>query len=157
MMAAKITKTHVLALARKRHGKDAQLRENARALSPEAKQELRTRHAALRSEKKETEAVVEDCKAAASLLLDAARFALDVDGDEPSWTQLRNAVEAAELLRDAKARVSEITAELRRTEGLLCGYRWEIVKVRTMGALGACCIVSEQADTLEEMAQKLED
>lgn len=80
-------------------------------------------------------------------LVEAARFALDVDGDEPSWSQLIAAVERAEQHRllsqqyrdavDSRKRLSPQTTRTRYT--LLRKVRFYDVRVAS-------------ADTLEQLA-----
>jgi hypothetical protein len=148
-MADKVTKAHVLALARKRHGLKAQLREDKNAPTAESRAEL-LRLAVGRHDRKNS--LQADLKAAGTgpymALLKAARFALDVDGDEPSWSQLRAATEAME---DFAAKYEE----LRHLQELISKsnthrYRWSVIEV---GSLFVS--VHEQADTLEELATKL--
>jgi hypothetical protein len=157
-MTAKWTKAAVLALARKKYGPKAELRENKRALSAEEKARVREQLAAARAEHARLDEEVKATWAAGDpdgALREAARFAVDVDGDEPSWSQLAAALARAERFAAAKAERADVYKERSRLSGLLLGCRWEVVKIASMAGLGGICVVKESADTLEEMAAEL--
>ena len=151
-----MTKKQLLALARKRWPK-AQLCENPRALDGAAKETLRQQCAAWRERKA---ALDEEIKAAGDTrkkLIEAARFAVDVNGDEPSWSQLREAVVLAERIDAAREERADIAKQLDRSIGKLHSRRWDVCWVDELVRGFPLCHVECSADTLEELAQKIQE
>lgn len=158
MATTTITKATVLKLARAKYRESVELNHYPKALSAEAKQELRERAKQLRERKQALEEQRKSMWLAGNpdqALLKAARFALDVDGDEPSWTQLRQEVVRSEHLAAIADEINEIESELKTIQTSLLSWRWSVSYVETVSGMQFRCI-REQADSLEELASKLQ-
>ena len=85
-------------------------------------------------------------------LLAAARFCADVNGDEPSMSQLRAAVEDAEAQRAA----ADEYYDLRKLRGKLASeanyYRWQAID-----PVGFCAVVVAEGDTRSEVEEKIRE
>jgi hypothetical protein len=149
------TKSQILSAARKKWGKNVQLRENRAAPCPADKEALRASQKELLDRKK---AVEEEKKALGDVqlpLLEAARFALDVDGDEPSWTQLREAVEKAERYRQLMGEQAELRQQLDKNSGLILRDRYGLTQDDEVIPGFPLRHVLARKDTLEELATEV--
>lgn len=114
MAAHKMTKNQALVTAQKMWGKKAYIEENSRALSPEGREEARKQ---LEENKKTIASIEERLKAlgpievAQKKLMEAAEFVCDVDGDDPSIPQLKEAVAVMNQIRNAKAMLMKAKKE----------------------------------------------
>ena len=138
------TKAHVLAEARRRYGKAAFVRENQHAPTPAVRAANLARRKTIAVRVGEIDAALKLMGGTAARLLEAARFAVDVDGGPPSLEQLRAAVLAGELQRD----LFEERSELRLAQNGIDGHtrRWDV------GAdLGFALSVRAYGDTLDEV------
>lgn len=155
MTAGTVTKASVLRAARAKYGPKVNLRYNPNAPDAVRKVELREQVRVRMERKKSLE---EERKALFAQgdprvsLRNAARFAIDVDGDEPSWTQLREALEREERYAAISSEIRELQEEGRK--GCGWSYRWDVVLVVNIAGL-AMAEVRASADTLEELAAKL--
>jgi hypothetical protein len=149
-----LTKAKVLAAARKKWGKAVQLRENKSAPTPAEKEVLRASQKELLARKK---AADEERKALGDVqapLLAAARFALDVDGDEPSWGQLREAVEKAERSKQLTEEIVDLDKQLKNNTGRFVSYRYWLPEEVQVGGLWMRHHHAS-SDTLEELAEQV--
>ena len=135
----------VLKAAIARWGKHVVIREARKAPSAAERATALARYKEIADLIREVEEAMKSLGNTQSRLVSAARFALDVDGDEPSWAQLREAVEAAEHLD----RLVDERKDLRREAEHLDGYtkRWTV-----LDNIGIANMVKADADTLEELA-----
>src|SRR5262249_46887555 len=148
-----MTKTQILVAARKRWGKNVQLREYANRPDEAAKEQIRLKLAGLRADR---DRLKEEIKAAGDVhmaLVAAARFAVDVDGDEPSWTQLREAVARAERVAEVREELREVEKAVSNASGSLLCHRFELTQDRAIAGIPMRHHLAD-ADTLEELAQK---
>jgi hypothetical protein len=153
----KLTARSVRALAR-RHWPRCEVRHNAgapdkaeREASVQRRRELKARADALRAEQ------ARGCLGLARAeLTAAARFALDVDGDEPSWSQLRAAVEKSERQTAVNEELRDIEAECQKLNSRSWRQRWEVVGIEGVNGIASFSVVHASADTLEELVAKLE-
>ncbi len=154
MMTQTVTIKQATALAKKKHGPNAHIEQNVKAPAAAEKAALSERWFTL---KKRKEVLTETIRAAGDVnkaTREAARFAVDVDGDEPSWTQLRLAVERAEQVAAALEERCEIDKEMELNSRRRLWNRYKVVRVDNFGGLAIGCIEAS-ADTLEELAAKL--
>lgn len=154
MATAKITIAAVRKMARLRYGKTADVRHNQNALTKEQKAVVIAKHKELRAEKEACKAELHALGETAKPLREAARFAVDVDAQEPSLSQLRAALERAERAADLRERMKDIEEEFRGSSTY--SYRYEVVTIRYVGGIAAFTSVDASADTLEELAAKIE-
>jgi nitrogen-specific signal transduction histidine kinase len=152
-MTEKLTASKVLALARKKHGKAVELRENKNAPDAATRDANRAKVAGLREAIARLKEEIRWAGDVLNGLREAARFALDVDGDEPSWTQLRQAAEAAERVQALREEMREAEAEKQRLTVTSHHYRWRLRKY-TDSPLGPIGCVVAMTDTLEELVEK---
>lgn len=143
------TKAAVLKLARK-EWPECYIAENPKAAMSEEKVLARAKREELKAEKATLEQEQQALGRTDLKLREAARFAVDVDGDEPSWTQLKAALEADERRQTIGVRLLDIRREMSALEGLSFVHRWEICKRD-----GICIKTMHHADTLEELAAKI--
>lgn len=80
---------------------------------------------------------------------------MDVDGDEPSWTQLREQLERAEEQIRLADQLDELGRFIRANEGRLHSRRYSVAEILSVAAFGMETVVAS-ADTLEEIADKLQ-
>jgi hypothetical protein len=139
--------------ARKRWGKRAVVEERRNAPTASERQAAMDQRKQMQARINAIAAELELAKPWDRPLLKAARFAVDVDGGEPSMSQLRQLVEAAEK---TVALVDERNELRTRKERLDCfSYRWTAGRVE--GGRGFDYMVVEcQADTLTELLAKIE-
>src|SRR3990167_3959338 len=97
----------------------------ARPRIAEIDAELKSRRAARRI----------DSKAHAERVLAAARFALDVDGDEPSWSQLAEVVSDSEKYQADLEYDHDLVVERRRLDGSQHGSRCTISEAMSAAGL----------------------
>ena len=149
-----MTKTQILAAARRWWGKNVQLREHTNRPDAAAKEQIRQKLAGLRADrdrlKEEIKAAGEDHKA----LVAAARFAVDVDGDEPSWTQLREAVAKAERVAEAREELRAAEKAISNASSVLLCHRFELTQDQAVAGFPMRHHLAD-ADTLEELAAKV--
>lgn len=148
-----VTKAQVRELARRKYGKKVELSENKNAPTVAEKEVQRAKRQERIARKNQLEADLGSLKDPNGELLKAARFALDVDGDEPSWSQLREAVEVCNKVREIKDELQAIKEEAGRYSGYIC--RWSVSELVNIGGV-LMNRVHEQADTLEELVAKME-
>jgi len=141
-------------LAKQRYGAKAVVTHNPKA--PDAEGHARIREAS--KERRERikalkEMIAADVRTHGSevkVLAVAARFAVDVDGDEPSWTQLREAVERYEQLAALREEFRALEEEGRKNHGEF-DYRYKVKTNETW-----CWSVKHQAHTAEELAAMMQ-
>jgi hypothetical protein len=152
-IAKKHTKVSVLAMARKKWGARAYLEERPNAPTAEQREANGIRRQELTAELKAMDEKIKSFGNTRKTLLDAAEFAVDVDGDEPSWTQLVNAVRHAKDFDNAVDKRKELFDEQRKIPH---GYthRFGIYTVDNIGGI-AMAHEHARADTLEELAQAI--
>lgn len=146
------TKSEVLVLARKRYGPQAQVSENTRAMKPAERAKAEQRLTEIRARLAE---IKDDVGRSVNIkgLMAAARFVVDVDGDDPSLPQLRTLLEEAERIVAAQAEHKALRDEW---NGLgLHRQRWEVWHPYTLPGLGRGRGIDTQANTLDELAEKL--
>jgi hypothetical protein len=150
-----LTKAKVLAAARKKWGTTVQLRENKSALTPAEKEVLRASQKELLARKK---AADEERKALGDVqapLLAAARFALDVDGDEPAWTRLKQATERAQRAKELAEELADLGKQTDHNSGLLLRDRYELTQDDEVIPGFPVRRVLARKDTLEELATEV--
>lgn len=152
-MTGTIAKAAVLKLAQKKRGKTAQLRHNPKAPDAAQKEVLREQAKQRNSRKKQLEEERKALGDTRTPLRQAVRFAVDVGGDEPSWTQLREALEREERYAALTEEIRELEQAGRKAPHGF-SYRWEVIVIVNIAGM-AMCECHEGADTLEELAAKL--
>jgi hypothetical protein len=148
------TKSQILSAARKKWGKNVQLRENPKAPTPAAKEAVRKEQEGLRARRKAAEEERKSLGVVHGPLLAAARFALDVGGDEPSWTQLREAVEKAERSKQLTDELADLDKQMKTNSGRLYASRYELSQDESLGGLWIRHVLARK-DTLEELAAEV--
>ena len=147
-----VTKSQVLKLARKRHGRAAGIEECKGAPTSDEREWRRRKLAELIAEAKEIDAKLAGRSWSAELksIISATEFVCDVNGDSPSITQLSEALAHVKEFVSLSERKEEIIAE--RRSGALSTHvqRWRIYVDG-----GMFRHIREQADTLDELAEKL--
>ena len=150
----KHTKASVLAAARKRWGKAVQLEECKGALSPEQRAQVRARQKEIRDRLESIKAQRDALYPAWKDWAKVARFFFDVNGDEPSSSQLRAAVAAKEQEDDLAEEKKSLEAE--RSHNVTAGYRQRYRLLKIHGSPFPHASVEAEADTLDELAAKVE-
>src|SRR5262245_60133458 len=145
-MAIKHTAASVRKLAAARWGK-VELEHRPRALTDAQKAESMVRREELRAESGRVKAERKSLGNTWRPLREAARFAVDVDAQEPSLSQLRVALERDERQAELADRQTELENELRQLSGDCLGYRYTIWEVMSW-----CRSFRAGADTLDELA-----
>lgn len=144
------------AAARRRWGKRVVVREHANAMSPAARE---AHHAKQKSKRQELDALDARAKAIGGghwiKLLEAAEFFLAVNGDEPSGTLFKEAVAASRAAEDMNAERQAARANWESGRGIGLRKRWEVYSVQTVGNLAAFGHVHCEADTLDELLEKI--
>lgn len=160
MTTKHITRASVLAAARKRWGKDVQLRENKRAPTAARREELRARLKAAQAREQEARAALlgKPQNTYDNDLLAAAEFVVAVKGDHPSIEQLAAAVEKAQWYRQQRAAIADKETVYREVcnAGMIT-FRWNIGSLRNLAGLANFSVVHAQADTLEELMGRIEN
>ena len=146
---------HALALARKKWGKTAFVRENKRSLTATQRAELWAQIRAMRVRMKEIEAEQKALGHNWQTLLTASEFFLEVNGDEPSGTQFREAVAKARKWTDLGDELSSLRKEDDRLIGGMHRYRWEAGHIQTVASMQWASI-GAHADSLSELIEKIE-
>lgn len=150
------TQKTALAAARRRWGKRALVREDRRALSPALRQQRRDHVAAINLRIKEIGTELQSHGDTERRLLEAAEFFLSVNGDEPSGSQLRSAVELSRKMIDLVDERRAITEERDRIRWGCHSFRWQAGYVMDLIELGSGVAIHESADTLDELIAKIE-
>jgi hypothetical protein len=147
-----MTRKQCEALAKRVYGPKAYTEEHPRAWTAERRDALRDRlqHAKARRKEIEGELAALKPRQPWPTLLKAAQFALAVDGDEPSWSQLREAVLVAERQQALAEELAELPT-FQRDGGGLHSYRC-VAGVDQ----GFCRGIMAWGDTWAECAAKLE-
>jgi hypothetical protein len=137
-------------LARECWGNGVRLEETPGAATPEEREVCREQLEKLAADKqrlcKEGNTLGDTAKA----LCEAARFAVDVDGDEPSWTQLREALERQEQAQEIREDLKDIEKAKEKVASRRHSYCFRLVT-------GDSWLVQilAQADSLEGLAEKI--
>lgn len=143
-----MTKAELLKLARKHYGAKVTLFDNPKAATADERNDASDRIREIVAREAELRALPKTDTASA--LIAAARFAIDVDGDEPSWTQLREALEAAENAQAVADELKALYAERKQLSPLTLSYRYRLGK-----DCGIFNHIEAQADTLEQLARMI--
>ena len=146
-----VSKKQVEAAARKRYGNQIRLVENPRAVTAERRAEAVARFREVCDALRLLDESEDAIRAEWRNLIRAARFALDVEGDEPSWGQLADAVAASEALDAKLDERKKLRQEKDRLQVLLIYHRWEARE-----DLGGGTRTCAAADTLPELLAKIE-
>jgi hypothetical protein len=147
-------KSQILTAARKKWGKNVMLRENPKALTPAAKEAVQKEQEGLRARRKAAHEERQLLGVVHGPLLEAARFVLDVDGDEPSWTQLREAVEKAERSKQLTEEIADLDKQTKHNGGHFFSHRYSLTHDVQVAGLWMRHHDAD-ADTLEELAEKV--
>jgi hypothetical protein len=151
-----MTKQRLLTLARKLYGKHAFVEERPKALDAAGREALTARRKELVLKRDTLKSALGNPALATKRLLEAATFVCDVDGDDPSIPQLREAVAVMQATIAAQQEYAEVMAELRDTAGRGYSRRWAVLKV--LGDTPFPCSTSvAEGDTIEECAAKLQE
>ena len=137
-------------MARERYGPQALVIIDRTRPDKARREEIRARRKAARERRAQIEGEIKDLGDVLGRLAVAGRFALDVDGDEPSWTKLRQAVEAAERLDELRRENAGLRDALNDYEDIRC--RYEVLVQFGVGREIKC-----QADTAEELAEMIRE
>ena len=141
-------------LATKRYGGRTRLLGNKSAPTFDERVEAQLLHRELNQQVNELLAQIEAIGETEAPLRKAARFAVDVDGDEPSWSELAAAVAASEKKLALREQHSAAKKAM-NIAGMRChGYRWRVLQADFLGGIGIQTVLA-QGDTLEEVAAKL--
>lgn len=143
------TKASVQKLARTRW-KQSLVRENPGASTREEREADIARAREIRQRIAQIDEAIKDAAGRVGALVKAARFAIDVDGDEPSWSDLAKALAAVESDRALAAERREIDTERRALN--VSSYRWSLTKSNEW-----CTSVILWTDTLEELESKIRE
>lgn len=147
----KTAKSQTLALARKVYGKQAEVEYSPWALDAAEKAALSAERKLWLAQRATLKEKAQGLAKSRQGLLAAARFVVDVGGDDPSIPQLRQAVEAVERLILIEERLLDLSDMLRKSEGKVLSRRCS-VKLNK----GWCYEVVESGDSWEEVAGKLQ-
>lgn len=150
---AKWTKAGVLALAKKRWP-TAYIEDLGRAgPSEDDRAAARARVKAILARNAEIKAELATLKIGNfSALVKAARFAVDVDGDDPSLPELRKQVEIAERYLALRDEESSLFRERNEHTGTSLASRRYLVVTR--GSFASC--IECDGDTLEQLAEAIQ-
>lgn len=149
----KPTKGSALALAKRKYGKKAIIQERRNAPTREEREAAQARSKEIGERLKVIAADQLSLKGWQDRLTKAARFVVDVDGDDPSVEQLRPCVIDAERY----AALTEEYLDLKKEREQLPshGYRWTAGNITGAGGIKFLS-VKDQADTLAELVEKME-
>ena len=152
------TKGEVVKAARKKWP-EAQLRENKAAASPEQKEEARQRRFEVREQlERDRDAmgrIVQQHGHPDVRLREAARSCVATDGEEPGWSGLVEALEAAERYHHLAQEQRDLEAEVRRLDGVLASSRFQVGTVRNIPGLPPVFSVHASGDTLDELLEAI--
>lgn len=151
MATATASKSAALAAARKRWGTREQIwiRESKFRSSPEERATNSAKRTQLNARLREIEEALKGPDVVVPLVK-AARFVVDVEGQEPSMSQLRTAVEAAERVESLKAERIEVRADRDRIS--IDHYKWSVCRTIAHGLAYSSIM---HADTLAELIEKI--
>jgi hypothetical protein len=134
---------------------DAQLRENKTAAMPDQKAAAKSRRITAKQQLERARdamrLIVQEHGHPDGRLRDTARLAVDVEGDEPSWSQLVEALKAAERYHELAGEQRELEAEVRRLDRLWMSSRFQVGTVRNIPGLPPVFSVHVRADTLDDL------
>jgi hypothetical protein len=149
----KHTARTVLELARKIHGRRANVTENRHALDAAGKAKLREQLVGMKAERDRIKAALPKGGSLAVLreLVPAARFAVDVDGDDPSLPQLESVTAAAETFLDNFDRLAELDKAIRTATSNYNADRCYVGVADSMFN-----VIVAHGDTWNDVAAKLE-
>jgi hypothetical protein len=147
-----MTKTEILKLARAVYGSQVSFSEDRKAPTANERQVATARAKDITDLLSEIDEALEAEDSWEAPLLKAARFVVDVDGGEPSLSQLSVALQRAER----HAYLNEERRDLKTERDALprYGYRF-IVGVTPTDDPPRMNLVKLQADTLDELADEL--
>lgn len=130
----------------------AEARDNPKAISGTERAKLMAERAVMKSRQAEIEAELKTIGNGVrdgSELLTAAEFVADVDGDEPSIPQLREAAKSRRRFVDLKAESNDLFNKIRNQP--IYAVRCEIVRKEGIGIS-----VIAQGDTWEDVCVRIE-
>ncbi len=149
------TMQQCMAEARIKWGKSAHIEDRKRQTSPTTRAEAAQRREQLKQEIAGIYEVIKRLGNTTAALVKAGRFAVDVDGDEPSWSEFKHALERAEERARCDTRLAEATKEQREAASGIGAYRYAAGRVDHVG-LSIFCI-EVHADTLVELLNKIRE
>lgn len=148
--AAQRTRAEVERLAKDVYGREYVLRENRNAQTREQRLANCARSKAIRTAIDGIRQEIKEMGDVAADLANAARFVVDVDGDHPSIGQLAVALRAWERKLAIQTEANALAAEQKTLD--THSHRWDCGRFNsTFGWFS----VEQQADTLDEMYEKL--
>lgn len=145
------TKAQALAAARKRWGKRAAIEENKNAATREEREAAFARSKEIVERRTTITTEQQACKWSIRDLMKQARFVVDVKGGNPSIDELEKVLTRAERWHELEDERLAIREEQQRLP--MHSYRW------TAGHIGSPIphfVVEAQADTLDELMEKIE-
>ena len=152
MMTATATKSAALAAAKRKWGKRAYVEERRNAPTADERAANHARVREIIEQEKANEQAIKLLGAWPGKLAEAARFVVDVNGDEPSIPQLREAIEKVEELN---VRIGDRRAMREEREHLPThSKRWKAGIVNDVAGIGFSHVRAD-ADTLEELIEKI--
>jgi formate dehydrogenase maturation protein FdhE len=151
-MTANLTLAALKKLAKRKHD-NAEIVVNNRSPSPEEKATARDEMKALRERQQALEAEKTSLAGHWRKLLDAAEAHLNADADNNDQTEatLTHAVSTSRRTLEIDAELTSNLKRIKSLQGVLLAYRYS-VKVDK----GLFIAIVEQADSLEELAARLE-
>lgn len=132
--------------------KGVYLRKNPNAPSATERERIKADRDAAVQSLNEAHAELKSLAWMASELIAAARFAIDVDGDDPSWTQFIEATKRAERHAELSERIGALRKERDRLQSQIHGKRYTALRNESFFA-----VVVAEADTKEQLAEILEN
>ena len=147
-----MTKSECLRLIRQKHPQ-AILEEHRDAPTKEQRQAMRDKLQANRERKKDIDCLIKELHWNSEAFIQAARFVVDVHGDEPSLTQLAEQLERAERYAELKEEKQQLERFGMKESGVLYIFRCRTYVVHN-GPFPHRNIIAE-ADTWQELADKL--
>lgn len=146
------TVVSALAAARKKWGKFAYIRENKRACTAKEREANIQKARTLSHRSKEIDDRLNklDKTKCRNLLVDAARFVVDVNGDPPSIENLKKPLAD---INEYIALEAEWLENRRERESIdTHSYRWSVVVERSI----YCNHITAEADSLPELIEKIQ-
>ena len=150
------TAKQALAAARRRWGKKAFVKENKTAMTAAQREQHQAHVKSLSEAIKGLDDQLKAQKLNWTEFLKAAEFCCDVDAQEPSLSQLKEAARAARLFVDTRQERDQLEEEKKRLRGQGSCKRWDAGYVGTIPGMGAYYGVECSADTLDELIEKIE-
>ena len=150
------TKQQIIAALKRKYGTDyysvgIQVNRHAK---PKAEREAAAQHMKeLQGRQKEIAAEQMDGRAIYKRLLAAARFVVDVNGDDPSIPQLREIVELCERQDALSAEWLEIRQKYERLRGIARCQKYDAY---TLPAAGLFRHIVASGDTLDELLEEID-